>query len=167
MLKQDGSNWVIYKTRFLAATGAKGCVLLVLGLKKEPVAPQEPSLPLATADAEAQAAYGAAMAQYATHLEPYLTELQEFTIGQETVRSIILSSVPEILQIKLSSQKLASDMWKELQAKYENAGIISVVDIKARMHRLTTPEGANAEETLDKLVSLKADLTVSGIAQRS
>lgn len=161
-LKADGSNWKIYSSRFLAVTEVKGLTLNVEGLVTRPPAPI-PLAPLSEKPtAQETATYNTRKSAYDSEFEKYKTDLKAFTMDEGMVRSIILSSVMEAQQIKLAGAKTAAEMWTALSKQYQNLGVLTQVDHKARMYKTACLEGGNPADTLEKLRKLKADLESAG-----
>ena len=121
-LKDDGSNWVLYKQRFEDyIVGHSGYRRHLHGTAKEPTAPDKDET-----DEDV--------------LEKYEKQLDDYLMREAGIRSAILSSVSERTQQRLLGFRKASEMWGKLCSIYQNQSVLIQADMLAQIHALKTPE---------------------------
>src|ERR1700753_247721 len=100
-LKDDGSNWVLYRTRiYEAITSQRGLRRVLEGTAKAPVAPEK-----VPGEVEASA-----LQAYEEELEKYEDAYDLWMERQATVKTALLASIPERYQTRLVTFKTAKEM---------------------------------------------------------
>ena len=127
-LKDDPSNWVLYKNRMTSLIeGHAGYRRHITGraLKPASLAGKD------KADAE--------------KIEAYENAVDEWMTKEAAIKSIILSSVSERHQVRLISsdpgEQTAKNMWDALTALFEDQNPVLLADLLGDLHALRTPGG--------------------------
>src|ERR1700761_542251 len=152
-LKDDGSNWVLYRTRIYAAiVSQKGLRRILDGTAKAPVKPEK-------AQEEVEAS---ALQAYEEELEKYEEAYDLWIERQATVTTALLASIPERYQTRLVMFKMAKEMWDELVRNFEKQSALVKSDLFSTLYSIRTPKGGNATETIDKLLRSYNDYCAAG-----
>ena len=152
-LKDDGSNWVLYRTRiYNAITAQRGLRRLLEGTAKAPVKPEK-------AQEEVEAS---ALQAYEDELEKYEDAYDLWMERQATIKSAILASIPERYQTRLVPLATAKEMWDELSRNFEKQSDLVKSDLFSTLVNLRTPEGGSVTETIDKLLRCYNDYCAAG-----
>src|ERR1700761_9009714 len=152
-LKDDGSNWVLYRTRIYAAiVSQKGLRRILDGTAKAPVKPEK-------AQEEVEAS---ALQAYEEELEKYEEAYDLWIERQATVTTALLASIPERYQTRLVMFKTAKEMWDELVRNFEKQSALVKSDLFSTLYSIRTPEGGNVTETIDKLLRSYNDYCAAG-----
>ena len=123
-LDVSGTNWVIYKERFMWALDARGIVDHVDGTSSEPVDPVPKE---ARADAK-----GLSEAQ--TKLDDeWKKELKEWKTGEAVAKQQIASTIPDSLFLKIRTKDSASAIWKALEDHFQKRSQMVAIDLRRRI----------------------------------
>jgi len=143
-LKDDGSNWVLYKQRFSDyIISHSGYRRHLHGTATEPEAPKK--------DEKDEKV-----------LEEYEKKLDEYLMREAGIRSAILSSVSERTQQRLIGTTKAGDMWAKLCAIYGHQSVLIQADVLSQIHALKTPEGGDPLKTIDELLQKANEFAALG-----
>lgn len=141
-LSADGSNWVLYKQRLESAITAKGLRRHLIGTAKEPNPPKKD----ATTD----------------DLEKHEDAIELYLQAREAANSMIFSTIPERLQIKVIALKSTKEIWETIQQEFEDQSEIVQIDILHRMIMTRGSDDKDPRETLDTLLQLNAEYAAAG-----
>src|SRR5277367_2987310 len=121
-LESDGSNWVIFKDRFLFAAAAASLKAHIDGTGKKPDAvpgvPTE-SEPLTVEQAQVQSEYDAA--------------LSKWEIEEAIIRQALASVIPDSLFLEVRRKETALSMWDAVRDQREKKSRMVTVDMRRRL----------------------------------
>src|SRR6202012_6012637 len=144
-LKEDGSNWVLYRKRLIDyICGQAGYQKHFTGRAKPPT----PLTPIEKNDADKVDAYEDAMDEY----------IQK----QSAIRSIILGSLPEKIQIRIINKNHVADLWSALCQLYEDQNAVMQAHLLSQLHRIQTPEGGDPLKTIVEVLQKSNDYAAAG-----
>ena len=119
-LEVSGSNWVIYKDRFLWSLDARGILDHVDGSSKAPVDPI-PATERASGD----------LSDNEKVLDnEWKKEMKEWKQGEAIAKQQIASSIPDSLFMKIRAKETAHNIWIELENHFQNKSRMVSVDLR-------------------------------------
>ncbi|KAJ6588174.1 hypothetical protein B0H19DRAFT_922003, partial [Mycena capillaripes] len=118
-LEVTGTNWVIYKDRFMWAVDARG---LAEHLEASAAAPVDPLLAIRGTPAVLTAA------QQALDTE-WKKEMKVWQQGEAIVKQQIAGTIPDSLFMKIRSKTTASEIWTELSNEFQKKSCMVSVDL--------------------------------------
>ena len=110
-LDVSGSNWVIFKERFLWALDARGILDHVDETGMEPVDP----IP-----ADVRTSGEKLSEEQKVLVNEWTKELKEWKQGDAIAKQQIASSIPDSLFMKIHSKLTARKIWAELESHFQN-----------------------------------------------
>src|ERR1700753_2434403 len=152
-LKDDGSNWVLYRTRIQnAIVSQRGLRRILEGTAKAPVKPEKGQEVLDES----------ALTEYEKGCEKYADAYDLWMERQATIKSALLASIPERYQTRLVPFATAKEMWDELSRHFEKQSDLVKSDLFSTLVNLRTPEGGDVTDTIDKLLQSYNDYCAAG-----
>ncbi|KAJ6555943.1 hypothetical protein B0H19DRAFT_947237, partial [Mycena capillaripes] len=121
-LEVTGTNWVIYKDRFIWAADARGLAEHLDESAAEPVDPL-------TAIRATNAAPVVLTAQQTVLDTEWKKELKLWQQGEAIVKQQIAGTIPDSLFMKIRGKPTASAIWKELQDEFQKKSRMVSVDL--------------------------------------
>ena len=89
-------------------------------------------------------------------VDDYNNRLDEWMIQTEHARSLILSTIPETLQIEIITAKSAYEAWSIVCTKYDNQSEMVQADIMGQMYQVRCTDDTDPHKTIQTLQSLQA-----------
>lgn len=108
-LRDDGTNWVLYKERLHDILVGQGYRKHLMGREKAPV---KTAITADMSDAKREEA-----------LDKYEELMDEYAKKESAIRSIILSTIPEKIQQRIVSVRPASATWEKLCSIFDKPTI--------------------------------------------
>jgi len=147
-----GTNWVIYKDRFLWAIDARGHLDHIDGSMNEPVDP--------TSEREDKERALTA-AEIAAQLE-WKKELKIWKQGEAIVKQQIAMTIPDSLFMKIQGKGNALEIWSSLANEFEKKSRSVAVDLQKRLQDEYCSEKADVRAHFDKLRTMREELAAMG-----
>ncbi|KAF8814730.1 hypothetical protein BYT27DRAFT_7081514, partial [Phlegmacium glaucopus] len=116
-LNISGSNWVIYKDRFIWSIDARGLLDHLEELSGEPICP--------VADPA-----GKLTDEEKTLVKEWKKEVKEWKQGEAVVKQQIASSISDSLFMKVRSKQTAYEIWKEILNNFQNKSRMVSVNLR-------------------------------------
>ena len=145
-LESDGSNWVIFKDRFLYAAAAASLKDHIDGTASAPVAPVGSSTKPLPEDVMAE--YEAALAKW--------------NIDEAIIRQAIASIIPDSLFLEVRKQATALAMWDAVKNQREKKSRMVTVDLRRKLQAEKCTEQGDVRAHLNKLQVMREDLASMG-----
>lgn len=146
-LKEDGTNWILYKPTVYDFLCGEGLRRHVEGTIKAPVPPTKVD--------------GEELEE--SEEEAYEEALEVYMIKQSRARTIINGTIPESLKMALLDKKSATDLWKGLVARFDNQSGLVKSELFTRLNSIKCPaSGSDAIKTIDDLRKARADYITAG-----
>src|ERR1700753_3476791 len=95
-------------------------------------------------------------------VEEYEDLMDEFLHKQSAIRSIILGSLPEKIQVRLIGATLVADLWTQLCKLYEDQNAVIQAHLLSQLHRIQTPEGGDPLKTIEEVLRKANDYAAAG-----
>jgi hypothetical protein len=108
-LEANGSNWVLYKARIISALTYRRVIHYVDSCVKKPQAPSTNTM----SDVK----------------DKYENDLENWEIGNEHARLIILSTLLETYQNEVIGLQTAAETWKSISSKFDDQSKMVQIDI--------------------------------------
>lgn len=142
-LAEDGSNWILYKSQFIAAVTAQRLKRYLDGRETTPTAPTASGV-----DSDADAKYEDALdAWHAKH---------------NKIKTILFQSLPETLKLKIAPFDRASQAWKVVTDQYDNQGDFVQISILRKLQQLKCENNTDPRPLLDQLEKYRGEYTTAG-----
>ncbi|PCH39712.1 hypothetical protein WOLCODRAFT_116080, partial [Wolfiporia cocos MD-104 SS10] len=109
-LREDGTNWILYKEQFRVAVLAKGLVQFLEGRDREPRAPEIPG-----EDSEAD--------------EEYESAHDIWIARHQSIHMLLFQTLPESLKLWITPLQKASEAWQAVVEEYDDQGKFVQVEI--------------------------------------
>ena len=140
VLKDDGSNWVVYKQymeHYIIGYDT-GYRRHLRGRAHEPQLPKKNKDGTIDMDEE----------------EEYENAMDEYERAQSSIIAIILSSISEHMRNRLLSRspKKAHEMWDKTCSTYEKQSVLIKADLKFQIYSITCSEDGDPLKTMDELL---------------
>ena len=132
-LDVSGSNWVIYKDRFLWSLDARGILDHTDGSGSVPLDPLSELIRAMGVLTEAQKSLDT----------EWKKDLKEWKQGEAITKQQIASSIPDSLFMKIRTKGTAYKIWTELEKHFQNRSRMVSVDLRRRLHDQRCPEKGN------------------------
>src|SRR5277367_5246867 len=145
-LEADGSNWVIFKDRFLYAAEAASLKDHVDGTRAAPVAPSGSSTKPLPEDAMAD----------------HQAALTKWNIDEAIIRQAIASSISDSLFLEVRKQDTALKMWEAVRNQREKKSRMVTVDLRRKLQAEKCAEQGDVRAHLNKLQAMREDLASMG-----
>lgn len=144
-LKSDGSNWVLYHSRLIDyINGQPGYRRHFTGREKEPT-------DLSDADKKDDA-----------KVEAHEDLLDAYYQKQSAIRSIIMGTLPETIQVWIFHSKPVDKLWDALCEIYQDQNVVTIASMIAAIHRIKTPVGGDPNKTIAEILQKSNDLAAAG-----
>jgi hypothetical protein len=157
-LEPDGSNWVIFKDRFLYAAAAASLKLHVDGTGKAPVALKAPVAP----EAEPATSSEPLTEEQEKEVSDYETELLKWQTGEAIIKQAIASVIPDSLFLEVRKEETAFRMWEAVRNQREKKSRMVTVDLRRRLQAEKCAEQGDVRAHLNKLQAMREDLASMG-----
>ena len=152
-LDVSGSNWVIFKERFLWALDARGILDHVEKTGK--VKPVDP-IP-----EDVRASGKLSDGQKVLKTE-WSKELKEWKQGEAVAKQQIASSIPDSLFMKIRSKPTAREIWEELKKHFQNRSRMVSIDLHRRIQDQRCPEKGDVVTHFATIRTMREDLASMG-----
>src|ERR1700678_1487854 len=150
-LDVSGSNWVIFKDRFLWSVDARGLTEHVNGTSQSPKDPLTSSVRLGVLS-DAQKLVD----------KEWQKELGEWNQGEAIAKQQITNSIPNSLFMKIHSKPTAYDIWKDLEGHFQNRSRMVSVDLRRRLQDQRCPKKGDIIAHFATLCTMREDLAAMG-----
>ena len=147
-----GTNWVIYKDRFLWAIDARGYLDHIDG------STAEPADPISGRDDENKEFTAA---ETTAELE-WKKELKIWKQGEAIVKQQIAATIPDSLFMKIRGKGNALEIWSSLTKEFEKKSRSVAVDLRKRLQDEYCSEKADVRAHFDKLRTMREELAAMG-----
>ena len=148
-LEVDGSNWVIFKDRFLFAAAAASLKGHIDGTGKPPVNPVlTPCEPL-TEDQKLV-------------INEYNTLLMKWEMEENIVKQALASVIPDSLFIEVRRKETATLMWDAVRDQREKKSRMVTIDMRRKLQSEKCNEQGDVRTHLIKLQTMREDLASMG-----
>ena len=163
-----GSNWVIYKTRFLWAIDARGL------LDHIDVSAWEPSRPSITKAAKGGSEKGASEGvsgeegveelteEDEKKLEDWKEKLRVWKLGEAVVKQQIAATIPDSLFMKIQGKGTANQIWEALTKDFQNKSRMVSVDLRRRLQQQRCADKGDVRSHFGTLRTMREDLSSMG-----
>src|SRR5271168_88594 len=149
-LEADGSNWVIFKDRFLFAAAAASLVSHIDGTGVAPIL--ETGFPRSGPLSEAQQA----------ELDKYTSDLARWESDEAMIRQAIASSISDSLFLEVRKKKTGMEMWEAVKDQREKKSRMVTVDMRRKLQAEKCLESGDVRTHLNKLQAMREDLASMG-----
>jgi hypothetical protein len=168
-LEVSGTNWVIFKDRFLWALDARGILDHIDGTGKEPAKPADPIPAPQVAEAQpttatTQSVLTAEIAEQTRLEAEWKRDVKEWKQGEAIAKQQIASSIPDSLFMKVRGKGTAYEIWTELGNHFEKRSRMVSIDLRRRLQELRCAEKGNVVEHFATLRKMREDLASMGEA---
>jgi gag-polypeptide of LTR copia-type len=150
-LEADGSNWVIFKDRFMFAAAAASLIDHIDGTGK---VPSPPVTRTTDSGALTEIQQGA--------LDEYAAELSRWRSGEAIVRQAIASTISDSLFLEVRKRESAKEMWDAVRDQREKKSRMVTVDLRRKLQAEKCPESGDIRAHLYKLQAMREDLASMG-----
>jgi hypothetical protein len=164
-LEVGGSNWVVYKDRFIWSIDARGLLEHLDGSEKEPVCPVKPRVvPRKDADGNdtTEMVRATLTAQEESLIKDWKGELKEWRQGEAIVKQQIAATIPDSLFMKIRDKGTALEIWQALQSDFQNKSRMVAVDLRRRLQQERCAEKGDVRAHFAKLRTMREDLAAMG-----
>jgi hypothetical protein len=118
-LEPDGSNWVIFKDRFLFAAAAASLKSHIDGTATAPVPVMTGPSPLS--------------AEQQQKLDDYHTALSKWQSDEAIIRQAIASTISDSLFLEVRKKESAYEMWEAVKDQREKKSRMVTVDMRRKL----------------------------------
>lgn len=98
----------------------------------------------------------------AAKVTAYEDELDVYLEKQSTIRSIIMGTIPEKVQIRIHSQKTVKELWEKLCSIYQDQNAVTRAHMLSQLHLIKTPEGGDPLKTIAEVLAKSNDYAAAG-----
>src|ERR1700678_1674953 len=147
-LETDGSNWVIFKDRFLYAAAAASLISHVDGTEVIP--------PLVIIDP------GTPTAEQLQKFDEYNLALSKWKSDEAIIKQAIATVIPDSLFIEVRKKETAFLMWEAVKNQREKKSRMVTVDMRRRLQAEKCAEHRDVRVHLNKLLAMREDLASMG-----
>src|SRR5271168_512426 len=147
-LETDGSNWVIFKDRFLYAAAAASLISHVDGTEVIP--------PLVTIGP------GTPTAEQLQKFDEYNLALSKWKSDEAIIKQAIATVIPDSLFIEVRKKETAFLMWEAVKNQREKKSRMVTVDMRRRLQAEKCAEHRDVRVHLNKLLAMRKDLASMG-----
>ena len=145
-----GTNWVIYKDRFMWSVDARGLVEHVDGTGAKPKAPKDRAKPEEPTKTELEAE------------ETWKKELKIWKQDEAIVKQQIAGTIPDSLFMKIRNHTTAFDIWDALTKEFQVKSRMVSVDLRRRLGEEKCGEKGDIRTHFSKLRTMREDLAAMG-----
>src|SRR6202522_339702 len=149
-LEADGSNWVIFKDRFLFAAAAASLVSHIDGTGVAPTL--ETGFPRCGLLSEAQQA----------ELDKYTSDLAGWETDEAMIRQALASSISDSLILEVTKKKTGMEMWEAVKDQREKKSRMVTVDMRRKLQAEKCLESGDVRAHLNRLQAMRKDLALMG-----
>jgi hypothetical protein len=144
--KSDGTNYIMYRDRFVFAADAAG-----LGDHLDPsiTGPSPPPTPADPANPTA--------AETAAQVK-FTSDQADWKAGEAVVKQGITATIPDSLFLKVKGESTAAAMWKKVKDEFEQRSKMMVVELRRRLHEEVCSETGDIKTHLMTLRTIREDL---------
>ena len=139
-LEANGSNWVIFKDRFLFAAAATSLISHIDGIGAAPTPVTFASGPLSAKQQKA--------------LDDYRSELSRWQSDEAIVRQAIASTISNSLFLEVRKRETALGMWEAVKDQREKKSQMVTVDMRCKLQAEKCPESGDVRTHLNKLQAM-------------
>jgi len=151
MLKADGSNWIIYKSRIELAAEAQGLHGYLTGTKVLPRHPQTGKDDTWTLNKDEQKL-----------IDKYDKAEPEWTKENAKVKQIITASTPDTLYLKFHSLGSAHSLWEALTSEFEQRSGVVAIELCRKLQGVHCGEKADVRAHFSKMELMWQELASLG-----
>jgi hypothetical protein len=151
-LDVSGSNWVLYKERFLWALDARGISEHINGVADMPADPVTPKSREEKKLSDAEKVLD----------KEWKKELKEWKQNEAVAKQQIASSIPDSLFMKIRAKGTAYEIWKDLENHFQNRSRMVSVDLRRRIQELRCAEKGDMLSHFATLRTMREDLAAMG-----
>jgi hypothetical protein len=164
-LEAGGTNWVVYKDRFIWSVDARGLLEHVDGSEREPVCPVKPRM-VPRKDSEGRDTRDFVQAAYTPEeergIKEWKAELKEWKRGEAIVKQQIAATIPDSLFMKIRDKGTAYEIWEALRNDFQNKSRMVAVDLRRRLQQERCAEKGDVRVHFSKLRTMREDLAAMG-----
>ena len=151
-LDVTGSNWVIFKDRFVWALDARGILEHIDGTGS---VPQDPI------SSETRVKGELSKEDKALETE-WKKEMKEWKQGEAIAKQQIASSIPDSLFMKIRAKGTAREIWTELGNHFEKRSRMVSIDLRRRLQEIRCAEKGDVLAHFATLRTMREDLASMG-----
>ena len=133
-LDASGTNWVIYKDRFLWAVDAWGLLDHINGSSWEPQRPAVTMTKITGAD-KVERDEETPDADDEKWLSEWQDKVKTWKQGEAVVKQQIAATIPDSLFMKIRGKGSASEIWEALISNFQNKSRMVSVDLQRRLQQ--------------------------------
>ena len=159
-LDASGTNWVIYKDRFLWAVDARGLLGHVDGTGGEPRKPPVKQVKTTGDDGKVSEEDDPTDEK----LTAWEDKLKVWRQGEAVVKQQIAATIPDSLFMKIRGKGSAREIWEAIAADFQNKSRLVSVDLRRRLQQLRCPEKGDVRAHFTSLRTMREDLAAMGHA---
>jgi hypothetical protein len=156
-LDVSGTNWVIFKDRFIWALDARGILDHIDGTGQEPAEPTP-----VTTTGESTAPTKEETAEQAKLEAEWKRDAKEWRQGEAIAKQQIASSIPDSLFMKVRAKGTAYEIWTELGKHFEKRSRMVSIDLRRRLQELRCTEKGNVVEHFATMRTMREVLASMG-----
>ena len=164
-LEAGGTNWVVYKDRFLWSVDARGLLKHIDGSEREPVCPVKPRM-VPRRDSEGKDTRDLVQATYTPDeergIKDWKAELKEWKRGEAIIKQQIAATIPDSLFMKIRDKGTALEIWEALKGDFQNKSRIVAVDLRRRLQQEQCAKKGDMRTHFSKLHTMREDLATMG-----
>jgi hypothetical protein len=164
-LEAGGTNWVVYKDRFIWSVDARGLLEHVDGSEREPVCPVKPRM-VPRKDSEGRDTRDFVQAAYTPDeergIKEWKAELKEWKRGEAIVKQQIAATISDSLFMKIRDRGTALEIWEALQNNFQNKSRMVAVDLRRRLQQEQCAEKGDVRAHFAKIRTMREDLAAMG-----
>src|SRR5271156_3501968 len=156
-LESDGSNWVIFKDRFLFAAAAASLKAHIDGTGKPPVA-----VSVVPTESEPPTELEPLTAEQAQVRSEYDVALSKWEMEEAIIKQALASVIPDSLFIEVRRKETALAMWNAVRDQREKKSRMVTVDMRRKLQSEKCNKHGDVRAHLIKLQTMREDLASMG-----
>jgi hypothetical protein len=153
-LDVSGTNWVIFKDRFIWALDARGILDHIDGTGTEPSDP-------ISSEERGKEGFKTTAEHVKLEIE-WKKDVREWRQGEAVAKQQIASSIPDSLFMKVRAKGTAYDIWTELGKHFEKRSRMVSIDLRRRLQEVRCAEKGNVVDHFATLRTMREDLASMG-----
>ena len=158
-----GTNWVVYKDRFLWAVDARGLLEHVEGPNSEPSRPRVTMKKETGADGK-EREVESPTSDDEKKLEAWREKVKVWRQGEAVVKQQIAATIPDSLFMKIRTKGTAYQIWEALILEFQNKSWMVSVDLRRRLQQQRCGDKGDMRTHLATLRTMREDLAAMGHA---
>ena len=149
-LNVDGSNWVIYKDKFMLTVEACSFTDHIDGIGTVPTL------------SFVHVAGETLTTEQQTEYETYVKELKDWKAGEAIIKQGLAGTIPDSLFMAIRGKGTAKGYWDEVVKKRQDRSRMVMVDMRRKLQDKRCDEGGDVKAHLAEMVAMREDLAAMG-----